>query len=263
MCLRFQCRERRYRRDLRCQATARRSGPGSSSDIGSANGIGLAMSAGYLYAGFTDSSTIATFQLVAGCKLTYVSSMSVIRPGRRRGRWMSVPRIMPRCYLWGRLHPVVRHFWGSAGLNGDEQNSTGSSGSNWPSQVDITQDGHFAIFGDVSTATVVEVSDISSGKLTPTLVYRLGHDNNSANIWLSPDESLLYVANTQGGEVEAAFFDQTTGTLSKGCAIEGLEGVSRTSGRIWRPWRPTRHPAPAMSCTWRNMALRRGLGWST
>jgi 6-phosphogluconolactonase (cycloisomerase 2 family) len=92
--------------------------------------------------------------------------------------------------------------------------------------VDITQDGHFAIFGDVSTGTVVEVSDISSGKLTPTVVYRLGRDNNSANIWLSPDESLLYVANTQGGEVEAAFFDKTNGTLSKGCTSKILRGYA-------------------------------------
>lgn len=199
---------------------------GSSSDIGSANGIGLAMSTGYLYAGFTDSSTIATFQLVAGCKLTYVSSMSVIGLEGGGVDGMSVRgNMLVVTYGDG----SIQSFDISGGVpvsNGDEQNSTGSSGANWPSQVDITEDGHFAIFGDVSTATVVEVSDISSGKLTPTVVYRLGHDNNSSNIWLSPDESLLYVANTQGGEIEAAFFDKTHGTLAKGCNSKVLRGYA-------------------------------------
>jgi lactonase family protein with 7-bladed beta-propeller len=199
---------------------------GSSTDNGIANGIGLAMSAGYLYAGFTGSSTIGTFQMSAGCNLTYVSSIQT--NGLESGT-------VDGMAVYGNLLVVtygdgsIQSFNISGGVpvsNGDEQNSTGSSGANWPSQVDITQDGHFAIFGDVSTATVVEVSDISSGKLTPTVVYRLGRDNNSSNIWLSPDESLLYVANTQGGEIEAAFFDKTNGTLSKGCTSKVLRGYA-------------------------------------
>ena len=198
----------------------------SKTDNGIANGIGLAMSTGYLYAGFTGSSTIGTFQLVAGCKLTYVSSISAVGLEGGTVDGMAVNgSILVVTYGDG----SIQSFDISAGVpvsNGDEQNSTASSGANWPSQVDITQDGHFAIFGDTSTATVVEVSDISSGKLTPTVVYKLGHDQSSANIWLSPDESLLYVANTQGGEVEAAFFDKTTGAVSKGCVSKVLRGFA-------------------------------------
>ena len=57
--------------------------------------------------------------------------------------------------------------------NGDAQNSTGyiNAGSNFPEGVDITSDGHWALFGDSSINTTVEVSDISSGRLTATRQY--------------------------------------------------------------------------------------------
>jgi DNA-binding beta-propeller fold protein YncE len=113
--------------------------------------------------------------------------------------------------------------------NGDEQNSTGKKGASWPSGVDITQDGHYAIFGDVATSTIVEVSDISSGKLTKTVLYNLGRDLSAATVRLSPDETLLYIANTQGGEITAAFFDKTTGVISKGCVSKVLKGF----GTAW------------------------------
>jgi hypothetical protein len=60
--------------------------------------------------------------------------------------------------------------------------------------------------------------------LKPTVVYRLGNAINSSNILLSPDETLLYVSNNQGGTVTAAFFDKSTGKLSKGCVSRFLKG---------------------------------------
>jgi hypothetical protein len=71
---------------------------------------------------------------------------------------------------------------------------------------------------------VVEVSDISSGKLAPTIVYHLGKGISSSNIMLSPDETLLYISNTQGDKIAAAFFDKSTGKLSKGCSSGNLKG---------------------------------------
>jgi hypothetical protein len=41
---------------------------------------------------------------------------------------------------------------------------------------------------------------------------------------LSPDETLLYIANTQGDRITAAFFDKSAGTLSKGCSSGFLRG---------------------------------------
>jgi 6-phosphogluconolactonase (cycloisomerase 2 family) len=201
------------------------SAKGSAHDSGRSNGIGLAMNAQYLYASFTDSNTIGTFQVLPGCKIKFVGDISVagLQGGLIDG--MAVHgSMLVATYGDG----SIQSFDISAGVpvsNGDEQNSTGSRGGNtYPSGVDITQDGHYAIFGDTSPLTVVEVSDISSGKLTPTVVYRLGSGINSSNILLSPDETLLYISNNQSGKVTAAFFDKSTGKLSKGCVSRALKG---------------------------------------
>jgi 6-phosphogluconolactonase (cycloisomerase 2 family) len=198
---------------------------GSLNDTGASNGIGLAMNAQYLFASFTDSNTIGTFQVRPGCSLKFVGDTTVV--GLQGG-------VIDGMVIHGNIMVVtygdgsIESFNISAGTpvsNGDEQNSTGSRGGNsYPSGVDITQDGHYAIFGDTSPFTLIEVSDISSGKLTPTAVYRLGRNLNSSNILLSPDESLLYISNNQGGRITAAFFDKSTGKLSKGCVSRSLKG---------------------------------------
>ena len=84
--------------------------------------------------------------------------------------------------------------------------------------MDITQDGHFAIFGDAAVTTTVEVSDISSGKLDAdgyVHPWRRGERPsariNSATVRLSPDESLIYIGNSQSGYVTAAFSIRTPG----------------------------------------------------
>jgi hypothetical protein len=114
--------------------------------------------------------------------------------------------------------------------NADKRNSTGSSGgSSYPSAVDITKDGRFALFGDISTSTMIEVSDISSGKLSKTVVYQSAASISSGNIMLSPDETLLYISNTQGDRITAAFFDSKNGTLTNGCT----SGLLRGYGSVW------------------------------
>ena len=198
---------------------------GSTKDGGRTNGIGLAMNSQYLYASFTDSNNIGTFRVLPGCKIKFIANLKVV--GLQGG-------VIDGMALHGNMLVVsygdgsIESFDISGGVpvsNGDEQNSTGSRGGNtYPSAVDITWDGHYAIFGDTSPRTVVEVSDISSGKLTPTVVYRLGSGINSSNILLSPDETLLYISNNQGDTITAAFFDKSTGRLSKGCTSNGLKG---------------------------------------
>jgi 6-phosphogluconolactonase (cycloisomerase 2 family) len=198
---------------------------GSKDDTGASNGVGLAINSKYLYASFTDSSNIGTFKVLSGCKLKFVSDITVA--GLEGG-------FVDGMVIHGDMMVVtygdgsIQSFNISAGVpvsNDDEQNSTGSrAGNTYPSAIDITQDGHYAIFGDTSPFTIVEVSDISSGKLTPTVVYRLGNALNASNIMLSPDETLLYISNNQSGKVTAAFFDKSTGTLSKGCVSGYLKG---------------------------------------
>jgi sugar lactone lactonase YvrE len=198
---------------------------GSSTDGGTSNGIGLAMNSQYLYASFTDSNTIGTFHVKSGCKISFVGDVNVVG---LQGGIIDGMAIRGNMLIATYGDGSIESFSISGGMpvsNGDKQNSTGSRGGNtYPNGVDITQDGHYAIFGDTATSTIVEVSDISSGKLTRTVVYHLGNGISSSNIMLSPDETLLYISNTQGDRITAAFFDKSTGKLSKGCTSGGLKG---------------------------------------
>lgn len=232
---------------------------GSSTDKASGIGMGLAMSNSNVYAAFTRSNTIGTFTIGAGCTLTFVGDVPAA--GLSAGAVISMKvhgSIMVVVYDDG----SIQSFNISGGIpvsNNDAQFSTGSTSFFFPSGVDITADGHFAIFGDATSGpTTVEVSDISSGKLTPTVVYggasgTLGAGLNSSNVWLSPDETLLYISNNFSGQVTAAFFDATTGTVSAGCVSVVLK-TSSTAGMLPRGW-PLRRPAvPEPSCMWLRLA---------
>jgi hypothetical protein len=200
---------------------------GSSTDWGSANGIGLVMNTQYLYASYSSSNTIATFQVQPDCSLSFINDVSVVglQSGFIDGMAIS-GNILVATYGDGSIESFDISN-GTPVSNDDLQNSSGAVSANfatYPTSVEITQDGHFALFGDTSTSDVVEVSDISSGKLTRTFAYSLGHAINSSNILLSPDETLLYVSNTQGDKVAAAFFNASTGKLSFGCVSGSLRG---------------------------------------
>jgi len=205
-------------------AAAAGSAPGSQSDVGSANGIALAANTQYLYAGFSSSSTIATFQVQSGCALTFVGDTAV---AGLNGGFVDGMALHGNMLIASYADGSIQSFNIANGMpvsNGDEQDSTASvGGETYPNAIDITEDGHFAIFGDTSTADVVEVSDISSGKLTPTVVYQTHAGINSSNILLSPDESVLYISNTQGAVVTAVFFNKSTGQITRGCTSPPLK----------------------------------------
>jgi 6-phosphogluconolactonase (cycloisomerase 2 family) len=200
---------------------------GSATDNGSSNGIGLAINNQYLYASYTGSNTIATFQVQPECGLSFVSDVTVIG---LQGGFVDGMAISGNTMVATFGDGSIQSFNISSGTpvsNGDMQNSTGAIASgyaSYPTSVEMTQDGHYAIFGDTSTSTLVEVSDISSGKLKKTVSYSLGNGINSSNILLSPDETLLYVVNTQGDTLSAAFFNATTGKLTPGCISGSLKG---------------------------------------
>jgi len=198
---------------------------GSAGDAGTSNGIGLAMNGKYLYASFSDSGTIGTFKVKPGCTLNFVADTSA---AGLHGGFVSGMAIHGNIMVVSYGDGSVESFNISAGVavsNGDAQNSTAAKKSFiFPNGIDITKDGHYAIFGDTANSTIVEVSDISSGKLSPTVPYHLGGAISSSYVRLSPDESLLYIVNTQGDKVTAAFFDKGTGTVSKGCKSNYIKG---------------------------------------
>ncbi len=209
----------------------------SPTDNGADNGVGLVMNANYLYAAFSTSWTIATFSVEPGCTLQFLSDISPLglNGGTVKGMALS-GNLLVAAYGDG----SIQSFNVSGGVpvpNNDQQYSTAFSSENYPDGVDITRDGHYAIFGDVSTRGIVEVSDISSGALTPTVVYAVSHGSafNSNNVRLSPDGTLLYVANNTSGQVTAAFFNPATGVVSPGCTSPRLKGFDSTFSLVSTP----------------------------
>ncbi|HSZ61953.1 MAG TPA: beta-propeller fold lactonase family protein [Terriglobales bacterium] len=205
------------------------SATGSPTDLGTTNGIGMVMNSQYLYASFTDSNTIGTFAVQSGCSLSFIADVSVAGLGGGVVNGMAIHgRMLIATYTDG----SIQSFNISAGSpvsNGDEQYSTATLNSmdaTYPNSTDITSDGHYAIFGDTSTSVMVEVSDISSGRLTPTVLYADNKSISSSTIMLSPDETVLYVVNTQGASVSAMFFNAATGVLSGGCKSKTVSGQS-------------------------------------
>ena len=202
----------------------------------------MAANSNYLYASFTASNTIATFALQGGCGLTFLGDISAtgLQGGSVTGMAVN-GSILVVAYGDG----SIQSFNVTGGVptsNNDLQNSTGYTGLNqyWfagpsmPSGVDMTQDGRFAIFGDISATASVEVSSLTTGKLGTTVAYSVGAVEgrlvDAGAIRLSPDGKLLYIANSESGTVTAAFFNSTTGVITHGCSSPTLRGFNS------RPW---------------------------
>ena len=188
------------------------------------NGIGLAASGSHLYATFSGSGNIGAFLIQRGCTLQFAGDVHAQGLGGGLAEGMAIHgSMMVVAYGDG----SIESFDISGGMpvsNGDALYSRGSRNDHAPDAVDITRDGRYAIFGGGSTAAAVEVSDLASGRLAPTVVYSLGAAWNSGSVRLSPDERIVYVSNSSGGRVTAAFFDKATGKVRQGCTSSPLRG---------------------------------------
>jgi 6-phosphogluconolactonase (cycloisomerase 2 family) len=204
---------------------------GSTTDTGLSNGIGLLATGGYLYASFTDPNTIGTFKIQIGCNLMFINDTAV---SGLKGGVINAMAANGTILVASFTDGSIQSFNISNGTptsNADEQISTATRRTNaatYPNQIQITRDGHYAIFGDTSTAAIVEVSDISSGKLSPTVAFGSLLAISSSNILLSPDETVLYTVNTQGDAVSAFYFDKSTGRLKPGCKSGPIKGQSQS-----------------------------------
>lgn len=189
------------------------------------DGMGLAVSTSHLYAAFSGSGNIGVFRMQPGCGLQF---MDDVHAQGLNGGWAEGMAIhgnmMVVAYGDGSIESFDIAGGGMPVSHGDAQLATGSAKDHVPDAVDISRDGHYAIFGGASTTAAVQVSDISSGRLTSTVVYSLGKAWNSGSVRLSPDERVLYVSNSSGGRVTAAFFDKATGKVRLGCTSSPLKG---------------------------------------
>jgi hypothetical protein len=218
---------------------------GSDGDAGDAMGIGVVQNTNYLYAGYSASNTIGTFAIQSGCQLSFLGDVPA---AGLNGGSVSGMALHGNMLVLAYADGSIESFNIANGLpvsNGDAQNSTAYNQHNiaFPDGVDITSDGHYAIFGDSAVNVTLEVSDISSGHLTTTVPYTLGGGAsavgpsfrarlsgiNSGALRLSPDQSMIYIANNELGSVSATFFNPQTGTIAGGCSSSSLVGY-------YNPW---------------------------
>jgi len=192
---------------------------GSPGDSSGTLGMSLAVGGNFLYADFTESHTLGTFQISSGCQLTFVGDIST--PGLNGGSMDGMKihgNLMVVAYGDG-SYSSFNISGGTPVPNNDKQLSTGyQKYADEPAGVDISANGNWAILGDATNAVDIEVAPISSSGVGKTIAYaNLENASNSNSVWLSPDNTLIYVTNTYSGQVSAYGFDPTTGAVRFGC----------------------------------------------
>ena len=210
------------------------SASGSETDGGTSNGIGLAMNSNYLYTSFSDSNTIGTFAVESGCGLTFIGDTSakglhggIINGMAVHGTMLiasftdgSIPShsIFPaalRCPMATNRPPP----------HDDEARRAQPIPT--PSTLPATATSPF--FGDTSTA--FSVGNFRHFFRQALQKRKSTNPGRQHQFWRppseDPDETMLYVVNTQGASVSALFFNSTTGTLSAGCTSPPLRGQSQ------------------------------------
>jgi hypothetical protein len=212
---------------------------GALTDSGIPDGIGMAVNASYLYAGYGDSQSIGVFSTSPGCGLTFLQSIPAAGVNGGSPTGIAVRNnVLVVSYGDGSTQSFdVTH--GIPVPNNDLRNSLGFAGpvsglnsplGNIPNGVDISQDGRWAIFGDTSTLSLVEVASLFSLAHTQLArtrpYYTLGTNVDAGDVHLSPDGTLLYMVNNESGTVTAAFFNTATGLLTKGCTSAPLRNFN-------------------------------------
>lgn len=194
--------------------------PARAKDNGSDDGVALADAGNFLIAAFTGNTgffqppTLGTYQILAGCKLKYLGSITAL--GLNRGTPIGIKatpngKILILSYSDGSVGSFSISATGKLKLIRQEATTTGALAAG----VDITADGKWAIFGDAATPPAVDVAPIkSNGALGPTVNYSpFNVSANSNNVLLSPDGTVLYVGNNSLGTVAAAPFSTSTGKV--------------------------------------------------
>lgn len=188
------------------------------------NGIGLATGGRRLYATFSGSDNLGNFQIEAGCKLRFLGDVAAHGLSGGTAEGIAVRgNIMVVTFGDGSIESFdVSHDLPVS--HNDAFYSAGRDDDFAPGAVAITSDSHYAILGGASTSSQVQIVDLSSGRLGAATLYALGAAANSGSVRLSPDETVLYLSNSSGGRITAAFFDKGSGKVQPGCTSDTLRG---------------------------------------
>jgi WD40 repeat protein len=214
--------------------------PGFPLDSGASLGISLAEDPNgtFLFAAFSQSGTITTYKQGPGCQLERLNQ--IITFGARNFP-IGGMKVTPNGNFL-----IVSYEDGSIGsykinnVDGDlfliHRYLTGDSAFVSAASVEITSDSQWVLFGDVDPYNSVPTVDIApireNGTLGPTQDYAgIGSGLGSANIWLSPGGTVLYISNTASGQITAVPFDKQRGAIEapKACTSPVLNGF----GLLW------------------------------
>jgi Lactonase, 7-bladed beta-propeller len=209
--------------------------PGSSNDSGALYGTGLAGSANgrWLYASFTASNTIAQFDVLTGCTLKFAADTNAVGLNGVPAVGMRVSpnnKLLVVAFGDGSIQSFAIGTDGTLTANSDKQLSIGyNKYGQAPASVDITKDGHWAVFGDDSFGpAVLEVYDISGGTLngSTAVAYIASQEGGAQNLAISPDETEIYYSSPWSGTLGQNSFDASTGVIGSGCTSHTLNGYN-------------------------------------
>lgn len=203
---------------------------GGPNDSGASLGIGLTAKVNYLYANYSASETIGTFTEQPGCILKYKSSIGPVfgmNGGIIDGFEAHFGRLVAAFAdgsigSWDVSHGVPT----PNGEPTDLQLSVGySANTGIPVAADISADGKYAVFADINDGggtTELEVYQLGSAGLSNGVNYTgLGTCSNgecyNQYVRFSPDMTVVYTSLDIDGQVTAAFFNATNGTIGASC----------------------------------------------
>ena len=171
-------------------------------------GTTLATRGGMLFAGYTASVNIGVWTINADCSLTLASAASKTPTPAPVDQIAVSPDGRTLVATYGQSAPGVGSFAISGSTltpKGPYNTAAGTAG------VDITKDSKYAIIGEFGgTFTQVEVFPIKSdGALGTSSVYSFPQGGfNSNNVFLSPDETRLYIDNNASFQITTLSFSE-------------------------------------------------------
>jgi hypothetical protein len=165
------------------------------SGSGAYTGIALATRGTTLFAGYSASVNIGVWTINSDCSLTLAGAASNTPTPAPVDALAVTPNGKTLVATYAQTTPGVGSFAvsGATLTAKGPYNTTGNTGG-----VDITKDSKYAIIADFSeNLTQVEIFPINSdSSLGSDDFYNItGGGFDSSNLWLSPDETVLYVSN--------------------------------------------------------------------
>jgi hypothetical protein len=179
------------------------------SGSGAYAGIALAARGSTLFAGYSASVNIGVWTINSDCSLTLAGSASNTPiPAPADGLAVS-PDGKTLVATYGQTSPGVGSFAisGATLTAKGPYNTTGYTGG-----LDITKDSKYVVIGDFNSSfTQVEIFPISADSSlgSSDFYYIPGGGADSSNLWLSPDETVLYVSNNVSLQITTLTFRES------------------------------------------------------